>query len=164
MARSLIKNYGLRWHASRVAWTAHSGNVGVWGVPARSRRSIPIDFRDQVAIYVLYYGEAVVYVGQTGARDNRLMSRLRNHRADRLADRWDRFSWFGLCTVLPGGKLAPASSDLRIGPSEVLDQIEAVMLEAIDPRLNRQGGKFRTGITRYVQYPDGRSESATKAM
>ena len=154
----LISNYGLRWHADRVAWSTASGNVGLFGVPRRNRRKAPTDFRDQIAIYVLYRDEEVVYVGQSGARDNRLLSRLRNHRADRLADRWDRFSWFGLLPVSSDGTLFAKSPSMAISPAQVLNQIEAVMVEAVEPRLNRQGGQFGTEVTRYLQYPGIRDE------
>ena len=97
MAKSLIKTYGLRWHASRVQWSGRNEDVGLWGVPAKQRRTEPTNFADQIAIYVLYDGEIPIYVGQSGAGNNKLMGRLKHHRADRLADRWDRFSWFGLC-------------------------------------------------------------------
>ena len=154
----LFNNYGLRWHADRVAWSTAAGKVGLLGVPGRNRKSAPVDFRDQVAIYVLYRDEEVVYVGQSGSRENRLLSRLKNHRADRLADRWDGFSWFGLLGVSPDGTLAKKSEDMAIHPAQVLDQIEAVMVEAVEPRLNRQGGQFGESVTRYIQYPGIRDE------
>ena len=154
----LICNYGLRWHADRVAWSTAFGTVGLLGVPGRNRRSAPTDFRDQIAIYVLYRDEEVVYVGQSGSQDNRLLSRLRNHRADRLADRWDRFSWFGLLPVVADGTLAQKPAGGSIAPGQVLDQIEAVMVEAVEPRLNRQGGQFGSDVIRYLQYPGVRDE------
>ena len=154
----LICNYGLRWHLDRVAWSSASGNVGLFGVPRQNRKSTPTDFRDQIAIYVLYRDEEVVYVGQSGSRDNRLFSRLKNHRADRLADRWDRFSWFGLLPVSSDGTLVAKSPSMAVSPAQVLDQIEAVMVEAVEPRLNRQGGQFGTEVTRYLQYPGIRDE------
>ena len=65
MAKSLIKTYGLRWHASRVQWSGRNEDVGLWGVPAKQRRSKPTNFADQIAIYVLYDGEIPIYVGQS---------------------------------------------------------------------------------------------------
>lgn len=151
MTASLIKIYGLRWHVERVAWTSAEGIIGLWGVPGRERRSMPVDFSRQSAIYVLYAGEAIVYVGQSGHSHNRLFARLKNHRADRLADRWDRFSWFGLYPLRRSGVVDDASDKNTVASSKVLDQIEAVMIEALEPRLNRQGGQFGTGVRRYLQ-------------
>ena len=158
MPKSLIRNYGLRWHSSRVVWSGRTDEVGLWGVPARKRRTKTVDFANQVAIYVLYDGEAPVYVGQTGSSANRLLSRLKNHRADRLADRWDRFSWFGLCDVAPDGYLVAKPSVHATKPAAVLDQIEAVLVESVEPRLNRQGGQFGENVVRYLQFPDSRDQ------
>ena len=164
MAKSLIKTYGLRWHASRVQWSGRNKDVGLWGVPAKQRRSKPTNFADQIAIYVLYDGEIPIYVGQSGAGNNRLMGRLKHHRADRLADRWDRFSWFGLCRVQANGVIDPQATIEQMRTPEILNQIEAVIVEAVEPRLNRQGGQFGDRVVRYVQYPDARSELSDGTM
>jgi hypothetical protein len=63
----------------------------------RSRRVV--DFRDQIGVYVLYdENRPPVFVGLAGGRA-RLFRRLRHHRNDRLALRWQYFSWFGLLRV-----------------------------------------------------------------
>ena len=145
-------------------WSGRNGDVGLWGVPARRRRSEPTNFADQIAIYVLYDGEIPIYVGQSGARNNSLMGRLKKHRGDRLADRWDRFSWFGLCRVRPNGAINPQATVKQMRTPEILNQIEAVIVEAVEPRLNRQGGQFGASVVRYVQYPDARSELSDGTM
>ena len=164
MAKSLIKTYGLRWHASRVQWSGRNEDVGLWGVPAKQRRSEPTNFADQIAIYVLYDGEIPIYVGQSGAGNNKLMGRLKHHRADRLADRWDRFSWFGLCGVRSNGAISPQATVKQMRTPEILNQIEAVIVEAVEPRLNRQGGQFGASVVRYVQYIDARNELTDGTM
>ena len=92
------------------------------------------------------------------------MGRLKHHRADRLADRWDRFSWFGLCRVQANGVIDPQAAVEQMRTPEILNQIEAVIVEAVEPRLNRQGGQFGTRVVRYVQYPDTRSELSDGTM
>jgi hypothetical protein len=114
----LIRNYGLFWQRDSVAWGRQNVQGHLKGVPARAVRSEPVDFAQQRGVYVLY-DEAfhLVYVGQAGANDSqRLLDRLRNHRRDPLADRWSRFSWFGVNRVLNTGQLAAdADSGTRAG-------------------------------------------------
>ena len=80
----------------------HAGSL--LGVPTGARKTEPIDFRTQAGIYVLYFGHERVYFGQAGSGKQMLFNRLRTHRKDQLAGRWDKFSWFGLCGVLGSGK------------------------------------------------------------
>jgi hypothetical protein len=45
-------------------------------------------------------------VGQAGANDQqRLFDRLKQHTKDQLADRWSKFSWFGVRSVNNTGEL-----------------------------------------------------------
>lgn len=92
----IIQCYGLFWREEDVFWGAGRTRGQLLGVPARLRTATPTDFRQQVGIYVLYSGHQMIYVGQTGSGKRKLFSRLKAHRRDSLADRWDRFSWFGL--------------------------------------------------------------------
>ncbi|MEM7312590.1 MAG: GIY-YIG nuclease family protein [Planctomycetota bacterium] len=155
---AIIQSYGLFWSVDDVYWGKGSQAGSLLGVPARARTSEPCDFRQQVGIYVLYWDFDLVYVGQTGAKNQKLFRRLRKHRRDELAGRWNRFSWFGLRRVLSNGNLS--SEKLRAGASlgTALDHIEAVMIAATEPTLNRQGGRFgkEKGIYKYLQCRDPR--------
>lgn len=68
-----------------------------------------MDFNKQLGIYLLYDGREVIYIGRT--TDRPLGRRLFEHTSDRMAARWDRFSWFGLLPVMETGALGslPAS-------------------------------------------------------
>ncbi|WP_206678263.1 hypothetical protein, partial [Salmonella enterica] len=63
----------------------------------------PVNFADRVGVYILYSGERVIYVGRI--TEPRLGPRLWDHMCDRLAGRWDRFSWFGVRTADDDGTL-----------------------------------------------------------
>src|SRR6266542_1963249 len=63
----------------------------------RKSSLITVDVWEQQGIYVLWHEWQVMYVGK--AISTALGSRLRNHLSDRLAGRWDRFSWYGIRTV-----------------------------------------------------------------
>ncbi len=52
-------------------------------------------FATSGGVYALYADYELVYVGQTGAGNQRLFRRLRDHKKDHLSERWNRFSWFG---------------------------------------------------------------------
>lgn len=65
--------------------------------------AIPVDFNKQLGIYLLDDGREVIYIGRT--TDRPLGRRLFEHTFDRMAVRWDRFSWFGLLPVSESGQL-----------------------------------------------------------
>jgi hypothetical protein len=149
--RTAIKNYGLMWRRDAVSW----GEPGHRGALYGFRSGHVVDFRHQIGVYVLYdESRRSVYVGQAGGRA-RLFQRLRHHRIDRLADRWQYFSWFGLLTVTKRGNLskrgAPTKA-VRGTLKSTLNEIEGVLIAATEPPFNKQGARFR-GIHRYRQKP-----------
>ena len=87
-----IKNYGLMWERDCVHWSGARGNAGrLMGkgpIGKPNKDQLEVDFRHQIGVYILYRNESVVYVGQAGAGNNTLFSRLKNHFVDHLADRW----------------------------------------------------------------------------
>lgn len=150
--KSLIKNYGLMWRRDSVFWGAGSNKGAL-----RGRRSgAVIDFREQIGVYVLYdEARRPVYVGQAGQGNARLFIRLRTHRQDSLAHRWQYFSWFGLLSVNKSGRLSRWDhSGKRVSGTikSTLDEIEGVLIAATEPAFNKQGAKFK-GIARYRQEP-----------
>jgi hypothetical protein len=92
-----------------------------------------VDFRDQIAIYVLYDKNfAPVYVGQAGGDRSRLFSRLREHEIDHLSVAWEFFSWFGFLRVGRGGLLEKVYPRRRaIGFPMTRDHIEGLLITAI---------------------------------
>ena len=152
----IIQAYGLFWSADNVFWGKGSQPGALWGVPARARSSAPVDFRDQIGIYVLYEGHRMIYVGQTGSKNQRLFGRLKRHRKDVLAGRWDHFSWFGLRRVKRNGQLSIDKHKAGATVATALNHIEAVLISAAEPTLNRQGGRFGRDAKRYLQVRDDR--------
>ena len=95
-----------------------------------------MDFSQQIGLYLLYDGREVIYVGRV--RDSTLGGRLYEHTKDRLSARWDRFSWFGFLPVFNDGKLGkPQDLYSSVG---VIAEIEAILIEALEPRQNRKRG------------------------
>lgn len=152
MNQPLFRNYGLFWKAENVFWGKQKNKGSLIGIMASAKTGKNVDFREQCGIYVLYSDFDIIYVGLAKA----LLSRLNQHRKDDLAERWDRFSWFGLRDVKNDCSLAAYNQATHSDNSDVLNHIEAILIHTIEPRLNRQGGKFGKNIQRYLQVRDKR--------
>jgi hypothetical protein len=163
---AIIQSYGLFWDVENVYWGRGSNPGSLLGVPARARSSVPVDFREQIGIYVLYQDHRIVYVGQAGSGRKRLFKRLRDHRKDHLANRWNKFSWFGLRRALASGELAAEKIRATASLNTALNHIEAVLISATEPSHNKQGGRFGkgTGVLKYIQYRDERLGPTEKQM
>ena len=152
----MIKSIGLFWRRDQVYWGAGSQAGALLGVPASGRSGVSIDFRTQIGIYVLYSDYDPVYVGQAGSGHAKLFARLKHHRKDDLAERWNRFSWFGLRSVLSNGNLSAETQTSHAEINTVLDHVEAILIHAIEPPMNRQSGRFGQNVVRYLQVRDER--------
>ena len=119
------------WRRDAVNWKATPSLLGVQQIGAK-----PIDFTEQIGVYLLYDVREVIYVGRT--TDRPLGKRLFEHTNDRHASRWDRFSWFGLLPLSVNGKLEkiPDSYDAE----KFIPALEAILIEALEPRQNRRKG------------------------
>ena len=152
----MIKNIGLLWNEADVFWGASGHRGTLLGLPTHNLTAGPVDFREQIGIYVLYADFEIVYVGQTGTGSQRLWARLRAHRRDDLAGRWNKFSWFGMRVVRSDCQLGVEGKRWRAGLAEVLNQMEAIIIHTAEPPLNRQGGRFGDEVEWYVQHRDKR--------
>ena len=153
---SLIQSIGLFWKDSDVFWGRGNQAGALYGVPSSNVTAEPSNFREPMGVYVLYAEYDLIYVGQAGGGNNKLLHRLKQPRTDDLAGRWDRFSWFGLRRVLGSGNLSNANQASHPGRALVLNHIEAILIHAAEPPLNRQGGRFGDSVTRYLQVRDER--------
>lgn len=102
------------------------------------------DFRHQRGIYILYDDYGPAYVGLTRKRG--LGLRLRDHLDDRLDGKWDRFSWFGFWdTDNATGRveqLMEAEAELTEETDTTIGDVEALLIRAIGPKLNRAKMSF----------------------
>ena len=81
----------------------------------------------------------VVYVGQAAKQS--IGQRLAQHTSDRLTGRWQRFSWFGIRPVAEDGKLGSVKA-VTITPKQLISTLEALLIEALEPRQNRAGSSY----------------------
>ena len=154
-----IKNFGLMWERNGVQWNGVRGNAGHLsgfgpiGSPKREQHDV--DFREQIGVYILYRNSNVVYVGQAGVGDQTLYSRLKDHTVDHLANRWERFSWFGVKKVNQNGSLSAAQGQSRqINAADMLNLLEGLLINVVEPPLNKQGARWGN-IHQYYQKIEG---------
>ena len=161
----LFQNYGLFWHADRIAWgrPGHAGTL----LGRQGATEAPIDFRYQRGVYALYDENfQMLYVGQAGYGNKRLYDRLDNHMSDHLGERWQRFSWFGIDPVVGKKKKRRVEECEPTAPevSSVLNHLEAILIAAAEPALNRQGGKFGDAEQFFQYWEDDEDDELLEAV
>lgn len=140
----IVTSFGMFWRRHLVVWSA---TPKLWGM--QQIGATPVDFNKQLGIYLLYDGREVIYIGRS--TDRPLGRRLFEHTTDRMAERWDRFSWFGLLPVAESGALGelPPTYDA----AKMIPALEAVLIEALEPRQNRKRGDDLSSVE-YIQRED----------
>ncbi|WP_019589391.1 MULTISPECIES: HTH domain-containing protein [unclassified Thioalkalivibrio] len=140
----VVSSFGMFWRRDFIVW---NGNPKILGI--QQIGSEPVDFCRQLGIYLLYDGREVVYVGRSVERP--LGRRLYEHTLDRLATRWNRFSWFGVLPVSDKGDLQPQPA--TYGGAKIIPALEAILIEALEPRQNRKRGDDLSAVE-YLQQED----------
>jgi hypothetical protein len=145
-AQNLFYSIGIFWRRDLVKWKA-STNAKLLGRLAGKATAPEVNFCDQRGIYVLYSDFTPVYAGQAGKKGT-LFRRLKDHTKDHVAERWDRFSWFGVRDVTKNGRGVLAKLKRQFHPKleETLDQLEAVLLYTIEFSHNLQRGKLKKAL------------------
>lgn len=139
----VIQAFGIYWDRELVHWKNTPDLLGV-----QLQNSDPVNFKDQIGVYLLHDGRETIYVGQAIAQP--LGQRLKDHTVDRLSGRWNRFSWFGFYGVNESSKLEVKSKLEQLGMQDLGDLLEAILIESIEPRQNRKQGNLFAGIE-YLQ-------------
>ena len=140
-----LEAFGVYWERGRVNWA---------GKPRLFGRAHPkadrVDLAGQQGVYLLYdENRVVVYVGQAAKQS--IGQRLAQHTSDRLTGRWQRFSWFGIRPVAEDGKLGSVKA-VTITPKQLISTLEALLIEALEPRQNRAGSSYSGA--EYIQVTD----------
>lgn len=137
----IIISFGAFWERGKVDWRSRPRLYGVFQTD-RAPKAEPtrVDFCGQHGVYLLHDVREVIYVGRTTTGD--LGKRLYDHTRDRMQGRWSRFSWFGFRPVSDNGKLGDKAKALpnEYGVENLIATMEAVLIEALEPRQNRQQG------------------------
>lgn len=127
-SQPLLTSFGILWRRKHIDWLRTPRLSG-------SRQgSSPVDFSQQLGIYMLYDGRRILYVGSELSQG--LAERLRSHTVDRFATRWDRFSWFGIRPVLGDGSLGPVPASFD--SATIIHGLETALIETIEPMQNHR--------------------------
>jgi len=140
----IVSSFGMFWRRNAIEWSATPKLLGMQQIGAT-----PVDFNKQLGIYLLYDGREVIYIGRT--TDRPLGRRLYEHTSDRMATRWDRFSWFGLLPVSETGSLGNLPNTYEA--VKMIPALEAILIEALEPRQNRKRGDDLSAVE-YIQRED----------
>jgi hypothetical protein len=158
----IIKNYGFLWDRDYV-YRGAGNNPG--HLKGTSAGVVDADFREQIGVYVLYdNNQHIVYVGQAGNGNATLFTRLKNHMDGPMWNRWRYFSWIGFRDVNADGNLS-AQQNVDSGVSgfkysDALNELEGILIEVVEPKLNKQSGRLKSA-REYYQYRDDRLEEFT---
>ena len=147
----MIRTIGLHWRMEDVFWGKGANAGKLLGVLSSKKKGPGIDFRDQIAVYVLYADYQPIYAGQVGSGKQRLLARLKQHRDSDLRGRWNRFSWYGLRWVLKNGKLSNENNVFHPKRRTVLNHVEGILIDAMEPGQNLQSGRFGSDVEWYRQ-------------
>ncbi len=130
----LIKAFGLYWDRAISIDIKRPKLLGRVNDKANN-----VDLSEMRGIYLLYDRREVIYVGQ--AINRSILTRLKEHTKDRLAGRWDRFSWFGIDDIHPTeNRLIETETMLSIKIDDMINAFEGIMIEGLEPRQNRKAG------------------------
>lgn len=132
-ADKLIKVYGMFWMREAINWNKNPKLLGI-----QSDGAEQIDLSEMRGIYMLYDGREVIYVGQ--ATDRPILKRLIEHTKNRLATRWNRFSWFGIDGVNSKGEVVKTGDSVHTDIHILANALEGILIEGIEPRQNRRQG------------------------
>jgi hypothetical protein len=140
----VVTSFGMFWRRDAIDWASTPKILGMQQIGAEA-----VDFFKQIGIYLLYDGREVIYVGR--ATERPLGRRLYEHTHDRLSTRWNRFSWFGVLPVSNTGSLGSFQETFQ--GSKLLPALEAILIEALEPRQNRKRGDDLSAVE-YIQKVD----------
>jgi hypothetical protein len=176
-----IRTYGHFWSRELIDWGWQNKKGTLPAATKPGSDNWEVDFREQVGIYALFNDtREVVYIGQTGYKGQKLFARLKQHSRGQLRDRWTNFSWFGFLVPDKEGKLVQPdvpksksddnSSEANLEHAvkgsvrDALNEIEAVLIQIVEPRLNKQGPSW-SGAKEYFQFdPFDAEPSPTELM
>ncbi len=151
----MIKAYGRLWKRELVDWRK-SGLYGTFQYTpknAQKAKTVETNCWSQRGIYVLYEGYEPVYVGQAGIKASASIgNRLKAHTRDPFQDRWNRFSWYGICTInTTNGIVKDAAKQATVKPDQIISDLEAIAIYISDPPYNKKAGSLNSQIRKVEQ-------------
>ncbi len=153
--KGVINALGMFWERSKVDWKGPQTRL-----LGAQTGGTQVDFSPQRGIYLLHDSQGVVYVGRVTGQN--LGQRLWQHTFDRLGGRWNRFSWFGIFPVSEGGVLKIDADFSDVSIDSIVIAMEALLIEALEPRQNRKRGDTAFEPIEFLQSEDPNLEYRRK--
>lgn len=151
----VVNALGMFWERSKIDW--NGPQTKVLGTQSGGKS---VDFGPQRGIYLLHDTQGVVYVGR--ANPGPLGQRLWQHTFDRLSGRWSRFSWFGIYPAREDGTLETDALPQLNSIESIIVMMEALLIEALEPRQNRKRGDTNFEDIEFLQFEDPKFELKRK--
>lgn len=151
----LVRAFGLYWSITGVEW-AKAQMLGV--AKGKKRVNVRANVWREYGIYCLYDEYVPIYVGR--AYKKCIGERLAAHLKDRLAGRWDSFSWFGVNGINADGSIREFNQRLNTR-ERIVKSLESFAIIAFDPRLNRRHERI-AGADEFTQV--ARFPKATRTL
>ena len=141
----LIKTYGEFWDPDLVNW---NNTWRLLGRPSAKSKKAAVNVYEERGVYVLYKEYEPVYVGKADSQS--IGYRLQLHRQSHSkGPRWDQFSWFGICGLTPKNRVRSIKTAFHPKTDELIATLEALLIVAIEPRLNRRKERFKNALRLY---------------
>jgi len=160
----LVRNFGVHWERNYINY----GRGRVRGHLRGYRSGKQADFREQIGVYVLSDKDLLpVYIGQAGSGQHTLFDRLKRHERDHLWNRWEHFSWFGFRRVNQNGSLSQhddVDKSFKATGRQLLNEIEGALITVLEPRLNKQGARWKDAEEYFQEIDDELMELTTKDL
>lgn len=135
---------GMHWRRRHVDWTPATPRL----LGHRTPEHVIVDCGQQIGVYLLHNGDAVIHAACTG-RDP-LATHLRQHTMNWLCNQWDGFSWFGILPIDGDGEIhrPPVHAEHL---EAMLQLVEAVIMCGIGlPNWYFRGGALEAVALRQV--------------
>lgn len=153
----LVKAFGLHWDREKVRWKTTTPEIQGVSLSGMTK----VNFYNQKGVYILYNPVfKPVYVGQSTST---IGKRLKDHTNDRLKGRWRYFSWFGFLQVNEKTGNLELDADADGGVDSFSDMLEAVLIESMEPPLNKQRGQGVEGAE-FLQVTSSEHKEEAKKM
>ena len=135
---TLIKFYGEYWNPDVIDWGAQgAGNKGTLNGSIKvDKKKTQVDFWEARGIYALHENYRVTYVGKAFGLP--IGKRVRDHLTDRLAGRWDMFSWYSTSNYRKMTNDLSKAGQRNLNPETIISTLEALAILIADPPLNRK--------------------------
>lgn len=122
--KMLIKSYGSFWNPDIIDWKKSHLHGEVKEEDSKTLKSVShtIDFWHAKGIYVLHSDFKTIYVGK--AFGTSIGKRVCDHLTDRLAGRWDMFSWFSVSSPRFTKKDVSQPGQRQLKPDTIVDTLD----------------------------------------